>query len=120
LTDEMVLNLSQGLERDGTRQKTAEEEKRLDAKLLEELTANRQGFHKAAQQSRDSLVSLIDRLEGVLRAMDQELVLGKVVEILVEVERAERKASETLERFHAERIEDLFRDLQGLDNPQKR
>jgi hypothetical protein len=117
LTDEMVVNLSQALERDGARQKAVEDEKRLDQKLQDELTANRMGHRKAAQQSRDGLVSLIDRLEAVLRAMDQELLLQKVVEILVAVERVERQQAEVIGRYHQEVIENLFRDLQGLEAP---
>jgi hypothetical protein len=117
LTDEMVVNLSQALERDGARQKAAEDQKRPDQKLQDELTANRMGHRKAAQQARDGLVSLIDRLEAVLRAMDQELVFGKVVEILVAVEREERRQAEVIDRYHQEVIERLFQELQGLEGP---
>jgi hypothetical protein len=124
LTDEMVLNLAQGLEQDAARQKAAEDEKRLDKKLQDELTANRAGHNKAAQQSRDSLATLIDRLEAVLQAMDQELVLGKVVEILVEIERAERQSAERIDRYHNELNQELIRglegDLQTPNNPQKK
>ena len=124
VTDEMVQNLSQALEGDAARQKAAEDAKKMDAKLQEELATSRLGHRKALVQSRDSLMALIDRLEAVLRAMDQELVLGNVVGLLVEIERAERQAAARWDAYHAEVIADIFRELGGAEtppnNPQKR
>jgi hypothetical protein len=123
ITDEMVQNLSQALEGDAARQKTAEDAKKMDQKLQDELAAGRLGHHKAIVQSRDSLVALIDRLEAVLRAMDQELVLGNVVGLLVEIERTERQAAARWDAYHAELMADIFRELGGEaapNNPQKR
>jgi hypothetical protein len=119
LTEEMIVNLSQALERDAAKQAAlkpaVDDNKQPDAKLVAELAANLPGHRKAAQESQGSLVTLIDRLEAVLRAMDQELVLGKVVEILVAVEREERRQAEVIDRYHQEIIEGLFRDLQGSE-----
>jgi len=125
--DEIVQKLSQALESDGARQKAAAEGTVPDPKVVDDLAEHRLANQKDALKARDDLVALIEHLDGVLRAMDKELVLGKLIENLLEVERAVRQSAERIRRYHEEVIQELFNSLGGtgetppsVNNPKKR
>ena len=97
------------LETDSARLTAAEDEKRLDQKLQDDLTLNRAAHRKAAQQARDSLGTLIDRLEGVLREVRSRS------ERPAYVGRQEAASPATgLAKVHQQQQETLVREALGL------
>jgi hypothetical protein len=114
LADTAVAKLFEGLDVDVSRLRNAEEDKNLLEQTKLKLEANRPEHVKNAQDLRDRLDSLIDRLYSVLLAMDEGIAFGQLLQIAVALEREQRQAYERLLRFQRQQEAEL---IKGVLNP---
>jgi hypothetical protein len=74
---------------------------------------NRLAHHQSAQQAQFQLNLLITRLNDISREMATGVDWAKSQEAIVAIEREQRRLVENVQRWYGEKLQELFKDLQG-------
>ncbi len=111
--DRNVTEFWDGVERDVTRIRKAEQVKKVDDALLKELEESRQVHQDKGKEAARQMDVLIRQLRQVLEAMQDTIEADKLIELLVRIEAEQREAERVL-RLERERWErDTFDELFG-------
>jgi hypothetical protein len=97
VTEAAVAKLQEEIEADMTRLKALKDAgQEPDAKLLADLDARRQGHLKQAEEAREHLARLLERMKAVLNAIGGELIERELIAILVQIEQGQRQQVQQL------------------------
>jgi len=73
----------------------------------------RPGHVTNAQELREKLDRLLERLNSVLSAMEEGADYAKILDQILAIEREQRQRSQELHRYHERLVWELFNQLEG-------